>query len=76
MFNSPSSDPVGFQVKIGNTVTSKNRVTVIFSCEYTCTDVSFQMHIVLYSTKYADFNLALDKPKGLAVLSFLFEVRI
>ncbi|XP_046356417.2 carbonic anhydrase 2-like [Haliotis rufescens] len=33
-----------------------------------------EMHIVLYSTKYADFDVAVDKPKGLAVLSFLFEV--
>ncbi|XP_046578816.1 carbonic anhydrase 2-like [Haliotis rubra] len=33
-----------------------------------------EMHIVLYSMTYADIDLAIDKPKGLAVLAFLFEV--
>ena len=32
------------------------------------------MHVVLYDSKYAKFEDALNKTNGLAVLAFLFEV--
>ena len=34
----------------------------------------FQMHVVLYNTRYEDFSSAVFRPKGLQVLAFMFTV--
>ena len=36
----------------------------------------FQLHLVFYNIKYADFDAAADKPDGLTVIAVFLEVNI
>ena len=36
----------------------------------------FQLHLVFYNIKYADFDAAADKPDGLTVIAAFLEVNI